>query len=186
MVLSQNHDIVYKTSKGNINKKKVIDVIKQHNNSVTGFKGSIPVYFKYVNNSKGISLTDDQIRLQVAFCADGSISKKNKQVFGRIRIKKNNKINRIIKLLNITNTKYRISEDDEFKIFWFNSPIKDKSLYNCFKDCNSKQFEVIANEVFLWDGDKKSKVFRTIHKEDADFIQFVFMSTFNKSSSILY
>jgi len=185
MVLSQEHDMIYKTSKNKLNKKKVKDVIEQHNNSKTGFKGLIPVYFKYSNNLTGIKLTDDQIKLQVAFCADGTILKKEKKTYGRIRIKKENKIKRLTDLLKSTNITYTLTDDKEFKIFWFNPPIKDKSLYNCFKYTNSKQYNIIAKEVFLWDGDEKTRVFRTTNKEDADFIQFIFMSVFNKSSSIL-
>jgi hypothetical protein len=44
---------------------------------------------------------------------------------------------------------------------------------------------VIADEVLLWDGDEKMKVFRTTKKVDADFIQFVFMAVHGTNSSIL-
>ena len=73
MVLSENHDIVYYTSKGNLQKKKTKDVLSQHLNTILGFSGRIPVHFNYDNHNKGVDLTDSQIRLQIAFCADGTL-----------------------------------------------------------------------------------------------------------------
>ncbi len=175
MVLSDKHDVVLKTSKGNIIKKQLRHLLDKDGYIRNGNYGGIPMYFTYENKNIGVNLTDDLIRLQIAFCADGTILE-DKSFNGRIRIKKKAKKDRLENLLNITNTNYKISEDGDYLIYYFNPPILTRSLYDCFKNANNKQFEIIADEVFRWDGSTKDKVYRTTQKQDADFIQFVLMS----------
>lgn len=182
MVLSEHHDVVIETSKGNIIKKMVKDLI-ENNHIKNGNAGTIPMFFKYEAENEGISLTDDEIRLQIAFCADGNLKENGS---GRIRVKKDYKKERLELLLKNTQIEYKTSiydYDKDFTYYRFRPIIKSKSLYECFSKCNSHQMEVIAKEVVLWDGDRK-KTFRTTIKEDADFIQFIFMSVYNTNSSI--
>ena len=186
MVLSENHDIVCKTSKNNIHKVKVKDIIEKINNNVDGFKDTIPCTFEYYGG-EGINLTDNQIRLQIAFCADGTYSSINGNK-GRINIKKKNKIQRLEWLLKSTNTEYTLLDKGEYQnhYYTFVPPIpNNKSLYDCFKNANYHQMAVIANEVLRWDGDEKKGIFRTTIKEDADFIQFVFSCVFNARVTIM-
>lgn len=160
-----NHRIPYITSKNNLQIKTLRELIDQTHIS-------IPTYF-YGFKGKGIELTDDEIRLQVAFCADGSIARKK----GRLRIKKSYKKNRLVELLEKTDTAYSIGKAKEraegYDYYYFKPPILEKSLYKCFKDINEHQAEVIAFEVLQWDGDRKG-CFRTTNKVDADFVQFLF------------
>lgn len=182
MVLSENHDVVYETSKKNLAKKKVRELLEQHYNSDTGFKGRIPVYFKPKVKSK-LLMTDDEIRLHVAICADSSI-KDNRIV--RFNLKKKYKKDRLIKLLGNLGIEYKLTDDKNgYTRIWFDYEQPSKSLYNVLNGCDVKQMKVIADEVFKWDGSKKHKIFRTTNKEDADFIQYIFMSVYGKSSSIV-
>ena len=186
MVLSENHSMVAKTSKGNIYKIKVKDVIDKIKTNVTGFKDPIPCTFEYYPNSKGINMTDDEIRLQVAFCADGTFSSIPGDK-GRINIKKKKKIERLEWLLKRTNTDYHLLNKGEFNnhYYWFIPPVpNNKSLYSLFKDASYRQLAIVAKEVLKWDGDEKNGIFRTTHKEDADFIQFVFSLVYGKHSYI--
>ena len=57
---------------------------------------------------EGLDLTDTEIRLQVAFFADGTITNRYKDYNGKIRIKKQYKIDRLKKLLDENNSKYKI------------------------------------------------------------------------------
>lgn len=184
MVLSDKHDLVLRTSKGNIIKKQLRELLDEDNNIKNGNNGSVPMYFTYKNNNIGIDLSDDLIRLQVAFCADGSILDGNRNFNGRVRVKKSYKQNRLEQFLRATDTIHKIAEDGEFLIYYFNPPVLSRSLYECFKDCSHEQFEVIADEVFNWDGSRKDKVFRTTNKTDADFVQFVLMSCTGRRVSI--
>ena len=184
MVLSDNHNFLYRTSKGNYNKVPFSTVVQKYEETKSGFRGQMPIYFTYdFSDNQGINLTDDEIRLQIAFCADGTILHNSKQTKGRIRVKKDFKKNRILELLTKCSYEYRISEDNDFYIYWFNPPIISKSLKECFKNVNYNQAKIISEEVVMWDGDRKN-IFRTTNKEDADFIQFIFMAVNGTNSSI--
>lgn len=187
MVLSENHDIVAKTSKNNLYKIKVKDVIDKMSLNPTGFKDSIPCTFEYYPNGKGVNLTDEQIRLQVAFCADGTYNSVHGDK-GRINVRKHNKINRIEWLLKETNTDYHLLNKGEFSshYYTFIPPVpNNKSLYSIFKNANYHQLAIIAKEVLKWDGDEKKGIFRTTIKEDADFMQFVFSIIYGKRVTIM-
>jgi len=181
MVLSENHDMVIITSKGNPIKKPFKQMFPD-GVLKTGNHGFVPIYFNFSKQNTSVSLSDDEIRLQIAFCADGTLRKNN---LGRIRIKKARKIERLRGLLKATGTDYREGDDHEYKLFYFRPPIANKLLSQCFFDCNSNQMKVIAEEVQQWDGDEKLHVFRTTQKVDADFVQFVFMATYGTNASIL-
>jgi S-adenosylmethionine synthetase len=186
MVLSENHSMVAKTSKGNIYKVKVKDVINKINHNVSGFKDNIPCTFEYYPDSDGINLTDDQIRLQVAFCVEGTYSSISEDK-GRINIKKKKKIERLEWLLKKTNTDYRLVDKGEYQnhYYYFIPPVpNNKSLYSIFKNASYKQLAIVAKEILKWDGDETNGIFRTTIKEDADFAQFVFCLIYGKRSHI--
>lgn len=183
MVLSEHHDVVFETSKGNIVKKQVKDIVDP---AVGGIRnenfGSIPVSFTMKETGKGVNLTDDQIRLQVAFCADGTL----KAHTPNIRIKKQYKIDRLLMLLKNTNTEYRDTDGgDGARRYKFIPPIQSKSLVECFKNASLEQMRVIAEELPQWDGNRDN-VFRTTIKEDADFAQFIFMVAYGTRASIVF
>jgi hypothetical protein len=184
MVLSGDHNFLYRTSKKNYQKVKFQEVVDKFNNSASGFRGEVPIYFTYdFSDSPGINLTDDEIRLQVAFCADGSLLPQHREYRGRIRVKKQYKKDNIEQLLNKTHYLNRVADDNGFNIYYLNPPIHTKSLLNCFKNVNLEQAKIICDEVVKWDGNRKN-IFRTTIKEDADFIQFLFMSVYGKQSTI--
>ena len=182
MVVSENHDIIMYTSKGNLIKKRAKDII-ENENIKSGNHGFIPISFIYKNEEKGINMSDDEIRLQVAFCADGTILKNKK---GRVRVKKAEKRERMRFLLQATKTQFEEKtypcDNYEYSYFIFTPPIINKSLYECFNSCNLEQFKIIAEECQKWDG--KKGVFRTTIKQEADFIQFIFLSVYGTNVSI--
>lgn len=180
MVLSENHNVVFETSKGNIIKKRVKDLVDNYE-IANGNAGFIPISFKYAGG-EGIDMTDDEIRLQVAFCADGTLKGHSPYM----NLKKFYKKERIIDLLELTHTEYDYSEyDDGYMRVRFEPKIKSKSLVECFKGADLHQLKVIAGELKEWDGDC-DKVYRTTVKKDADFAQFVFMASSGKYASIRY
>ena len=180
MVLSENHNVVFETSKGNIIKKRVKDLVDNYE-IANGNAGFIPISFMYVGGA-GIDMTDDEIRLQVAFCADGTFPMEGHSPY--MNLKKFYKKERVIDLLLLTQTEFDYSEyDDGFMRVRFEPKIKSKSLVECFKGANLHQMKVIAGELKEWDGDCDN-VYRTTIKEDADFAQFVFMASSGKYASI--
>ena len=182
MVLSPNHDVVLETSKGGII-KKAVKLLFDDRGVKSGNHGFIPTSFKYKNDSSGIDLSDDLIRIQVAFCADGSLlQNNNKRWTGRIRVKKQCKKQRIRYLLNKTGLNYKETSDGDFSIFYLRPPFKCKLLSDCLMGANTSQLKVIADEVQLWDGEDRH--FRTTIKADADFIQFAFMTAYETNATI--
>lgn len=173
MCLTPYHNVLLKTSKGNLIKKPAIEIINKLK-SKKGNLGSIIHNFIYNANCDKLSKFPNEAmyRLQVAFCADGTITN-GKRWTGRIRVKKEYKKERLRKLLVEAKMKYMESIDDDYSIFYFCPTVVSKSLYDCFKDEN---WDVLYNEIFRWDGDLNKKVFRTTIKEDAEFIQLVISS----------
>ena len=182
MVLSPNHDVVLETSKGSII-KKAVKLLFDDNGVKNGNHGFIPTSFKYKDDSIGIALSDDLIRLQVAFCADGTlIHDHNERWAGRVRVKKTHKKHRMRYLLNSVGLEYKEANDGDFSIFYMCPPFKCKILSECLSGANSRQLKVIADEVQLWDGE--NRIFRTTIKADADFIQFAFMVAYETNATI--
>lgn len=184
MVLSKNHDLVIETSKGNIIKKRCKDLIDINTLKIkNGNAGYVPVSFNIRPDqiTTSIPLTDDEIRLQVAYCADGSSNKE------RLRCKKDYKKERLEMLLKNTNTDYRIStdrdEESDYVNYYFKPPINSRKLTECFRNANLHQMRVIADELVQWDGNRYD-CFRTTIKEDADFAQFLFMAAYGTRASI--
>ena len=172
MCLTPFHEVLVRTSKGNLVKHPALlvadSILSRH-----GSLGDIIHNFTFDTSGKVSKYADEtDYRLQVAFCADGAILNKNKTWSGRIRVKRQYKKDRLRELLQ--NRKYVESQDGEYSIFWFNPTLLSKSLYECFHD---EDFKILSEEVFKWDGDEERKLFRTTHKEDADFIQFVLASS---------
>ena len=182
MVVSPNHDVVLETSKGGLIKKSA-KALFDESGVKNGNHGFIPISFVYEDPDAGLVLTDDQIRLQVAFCADGTILQHKEKWTGRVRVKKNHKKYRMRKLLSETGSEYKESMDGDFSIFYFCPPCLCKCLSECLSGANSSQLRAIADEVQLWDGEEG--IFRTTIKADADFVQFAFMAAYGTNATIV-
>lgn len=181
MVLSDNHNILYRTSKKNFVKKTTTEILGKYYSNDSGFRAELPLWFTS-NFGKGINLSNNEIKIQLAFCADGTLLENNTWG-GRIKVKKPHKKIELRELLK--DVDHSESTDGDYTIFWLNPPIHSKSLVKCFKDINKDQALVITNNIFKWDGDIKRKIFRTTIKEDADFIQYVLMGCIGTSVSII-
>lgn len=178
--LTENHNFVYISSKGNLNKKPFAEVMKMHNESVLGFSGRVIPFFDY-NNGEKICLTDEEIRLQIAFMADGTLSHQN-----RVRLLKKRKIERLKELLDNAGYEYEIRiYSDGYSYFYFTPPIETKEFdFSYWIKANKKQLEIIADEIVQWDGDC-DHIYRTTNKKNADFIQYVFTVINESKCSIL-
>lgn len=162
------------------------EIMKVHNSCKSGFQRKFKKSFIY--SGKGIDLTDDQIRLSIAIFADGCFySDTSKKVI--ISVTKQRKRDRLITILNRANIDYseRIDGNGYYNIKFY-PPIEgyQKTFPKEWYNCSHHQLEVIFEEVFKWDGyEKKNNQYTTIHKSNADFIQFV-CSSLNKSSTIYF
>jgi len=175
-----NHNIVYLSSKNNLNIKKCKDLIEMHYGNQHGFSGKFITTFKY--NGKGINLTDDQIRLMVAVIADGSLMIENPNFTCRFHVKKDRKKKRLVELFKLNNLKWREAKSvaEGFSDFYINPPRLEKEFTaKYWYDCSYEQLKVIASEVLNWDGSIKNnrESFSANVKSSAEFIQFVFSAT---------
>ena len=177
--LSDGHNVVFIDRANKLKKKPFRDIIANHNRTVCGFRGKFITTFK-VKDKCGFSLTEDEIRLMVAFIADGSFHGRREDGKGDIRVCKERKRDRLIDLLEKTRIKYTLSDKQKTKTgstiygFYFKPPINTKTFSEKFYDCTSSQLQIIIDEVLLWDGSVigNSEKFFSSKKEDIDFIQY--------------
>lgn len=126
----------------------------------------------------GIDLTDEQIRVQVAVHADGTLPN-NTSAY--IRIKKQRKKERLRLLLDQAGISYQEKAiADDFSMFKFKAPLHTKFYDYRWWKCSLAQKRVIASEVEFWDGSSmkaSGSAFFSRSKGCAEFIQFCFSST---------
>lgn len=171
MCLTPYHEVLVRTSKGNLVKHPAL-LIADSILSNKGRAGEILHTFLYENQCSVSKYADEnEYRLQVAFCADGTLLPDGNKRKGRIRVKRPYKIQRMRELLK--GKEFTETKDHEYSIFWFTPAVLSKSLYECFAD---EDWTVLRDEIFRWDGDEELELFRTTKKEDADFIQLVLTS----------
>ena len=184
--LSDEHNVVYVTSKGNLATKKMSEIKEQHLNSKVGFSGKFISNFKY--SGCGVDIKDCDLRLMVAVIAEGHFKRDSKTSWCRVNLKKDRKksdFRELLKSCGIEFIEKNLNpKDPEFITFKFYAPIRLKHFPSEWYNLDSRQIEIVANEVIKWDGskDRGSGVYFTTDKSDADFIQFVFSSMGYRSS----
>lgn len=178
--LSEDHQVCYITSKGNIYSKSFSEVMQNHQNTSTGFSGKFITTFSYEGH--GIDLTDDEIRLMVATFADGSFDYRSVCLSddtyrkARFHLKKKRKKDRLVQLFNNCNISYTEKESAEkgYTDYYAIVPFRAKHFPKEWYNCSKHQFEIIADEALYWDSYFNEKNnFVSTNKDDADFIQFV-------------
>lgn len=188
MVLSDNHNVLYITSKGHLNKKPLFQILEESNNTKYGSHINIPVTFTYdFKNGQESSYNDIIAKIVIAHCADGTILKDGSKKFNsRIRVKKDYKIQQLQELFTQSHIDWekRVYKDG-YTYFYYNLKNTSKLLCEQFENPNYHTAHLIANEVFKWDGSTKEKCFRTKIEKDADFVQFILSSVNGKFYSKL-
>lgn len=183
--LSDEHNVVYQTSKGNLAKKQMKDLIIQHGQSKYGFNGKFYTTFKY--SGRGIDLTDEQIRVMCAVICDGTFKNgfSDKSIV-RLNLKKRAKKERLERLLNEANIEYRKEQynpnDLEYNNYFFRSPRIEKEFGVYWYDCSAHQLSIITDEIMYWDGCLSHGSYSSISKKNIDFIQFAFASIGKRTS----
>lgn len=180
MCVSENHDMVYVSSKGNLVKKPFSHIAKLHKNNKNGFTQKFITTFECFG--KGIDLTDEQIRVMCMVICDGSILKRRTvEDKCRVNIKKSRKKKRCEMLLSNAGIEYSCRNynpsDPEYLSFMFTPPLSVKEFPREWYQCNKHQMEIIAEEVIEWDGYKTKDgalSFSQTNKNTIDFLQFVF------------
>lgn len=164
MVLSDRHDVVLQTEKGDIIKRQVRYLFDE-SGVKEGTHGSIPTSFQYEDTGKGLPLADELIRLKVAF--------RLSRAFLKQRSMQPQEMERMRSLLEATKAKYGIEE--LLKLL-----LAAERMSESFAGVNSRQLRIIADECQRWGGD----CLRLIDRKEADFIQYAFMIAYGTNASI--
>lgn len=182
-VLTPNHRFVYITTKGNLRIAPFQEVMDKHNASKCGLHASVIAAFSSPG-SLGLGMSEWDLRLQIAFIADGSVLQDNRDK-GRVRVKKPYKVERMRHLLQQSGRPYReYVFADNYTCFVFKPPRLDKHFTEFYWQANKRDMEIIADEMVQWDGNRKN-VYRTTIKQSADFAQYVLTSVTGKRVSIV-
>lgn len=175
--LSDEHTVVYKTSKGNLAKLSFDEVKRRHEYNECGFNGRFMTTFKF--DGEGIHLTDEQIRVMVMVIADGTFPNESDN-YCNVNLKKKRKKDRLVRLLNAAKIPYRTCEKlNGNTLYSFYAPEKEKYYGDNWYKCTQDQLRVVTDEVLYWDGSicNGRLSFSTHVKETADFVQFAFSAT---------
>lgn len=178
-LLSAEHRVAYVSSTGKFMVRSAREVEQAYHESDRGWSGRFITSF-CGEGGAGMPDSDAQLRLQIALIADGHFGKPTPWCV--VRVKKERKKSRLRKLLNAAGVEYTESAPEyvgaeEFSIFRFNAPIREKEFGERWWAASASQLRVIADEVWRWDGTERrtgSVEFCSTSKASADFIQYVF------------
>jgi hypothetical protein len=143
---------------------------------------TVRVETTFLMDRSGLSLTDAQLRLQIAVHADGHLPNKSTCI---VSIKKARKKARLRKLLREANVSFTESDSRHptklgYTFFRFRPPLHTKKYGPEWWKASLEQRRVICDEVVYWDGSpgkSGGSNFFSRSKLCADFIQFCFAST---------
>lgn len=123
-------------------------------------------------------MSEEELRVQVAFVADGHMAAKRPGSKGTVRLKKTRKIERLHKILQDAGIPYqcRIQPSTGFTIFRFVPPRHFKHFPAEYHALNQRELCVIGDEATYWDGSfdrrpSSGRRFSSMHKVDADVVQ---------------
>ena len=182
--LSDEHKLVYITSKGNLYKQDFCSFKRSG-----GHQCQIIPHFSY--SGKGIDWTDDEIKLALAVSAEGYLWEKQKNIRHRVRInlKHNYKKKELEKLLDLCNIQYEKKKynphDLEFDTYLFYWDKSFKVFPLEWYGMSKRQFMLVKENITIWDGNVqigRGGTYSTTKKENADFIQFCVTSLNHRCS----
>lgn len=176
VICTENHNMVYVTQTDKI----IVQPASQHFSA--GW--NLPVTSSY--SGCGINLTNDEIALVIAICADSKLDHRvrtNKQAhFAFVKERKIIRLKGILDRLEIPYTSYTNTwvEGKTYTTFNLKIPdyVSDKFLpVSWLKDATREQAEFILNEIIHWDGnlvkERDAFEFNSKHKREVDFVQAI-------------
>lgn len=150
---------------------------KAGSDTISFTHAAVPAAFHW-SGGKGLLLSDEALRVQIAVIADGHFANNTNRCV--VRLKKKRKIERLKALLAAAGIVAAVRDEIAagFVVFSFYAPIRVKKYDAAWWGCTDAQLAVVRDEVMHWDGsdrgDTKGNQFFSTEKESADFIQFAF------------
>lgn len=178
MALTSDHKVLYEV-KGKRLTKTVDELYLQYYKGKYGVQAKIPQTFDLYLGSRGISLTDEELRIMVMVIADGYFPNGTNEC--RVNVKKQRKKDRVKFLLNAAKIPFlEYNHSDGYTRFTFKAPKYDKEFTSYYYNCSKSQRAIIVDEVFHWDGSfggqGNTPTFYTTSKISADFVQMCIAS----------
>lgn len=169
-MVTEDHDLVYRTPEGKLKKQTAKSFAQQHYNKTRGHNGKFLTGFKLC--TKPLSQDTDLIRLMVAIKADGSRHGRRY----RFHLKKKRKINRLERLLRNLFIEYSkgVGLDGATNITFEFAEIPKEFEWRSLRLMEENR--VISEEVLHWDGNLEQQTFSTTIKQSAEVIQAIWAS----------
>lgn len=185
MCLSEEHQVYYETSKGNLYHKSFAEVKERHEKSSCGFDGRF--YTSFIGGGHGIGLSDAEIKVMLAVIADGSFFKERENSkYCRFHIKKDRKKNELRRIFKEASINWKETESAAagYTDFYIIAPRREKIFTPYWYDCSHEQLQLICDNILFWDGSVKGKRknFSTSIKATADFVQYAFSACGHKAT----
>ena len=172
--LSDEHNVIYITSKGNLYKQNFSQF-----KSAGGRQCWIIPYFRY--SGSGIDWTDNEIKLALAVSAEGHLfeHRLNKKRRVRVNLKHKYKKDELEYLLNACGIEYEkkkyCPQDLAFDTYLFYWDKAFKLFPLDWYNMSEAQLELVKSNITIWDGrvsEGRGGTYSTTKKHNADFVQF--------------
>ena len=172
--LSDEHNVIYITSKGNLHKQNFSQF-----KSAGGRQCWIIPYFRY--SGSGIDWTDNEIKLALAVSAEGHLfeHRLNKKRRVRVNLKHKYKKDELEYLLNACGIEYEKKKycprDLAFDTYLFYWDKAFKLFPLDWYNMSEAQLELVKSNITIWDGrvsEGRGGTYSTTKKHNADFVQF--------------
>lgn len=178
MLLSKDHRVVYKHRRSQkIQVSSAEDVCNAFVRDSNGFRGTIPTTWE---DEGSLEINETFLRLAVACNADGRTRTKEKKTY-EIRVKKERKKERILKLLKEARIDYKIEEQPDlikrgYFGVTFESPLGCKAFPSEWINLKKELKRAFIEEVSFWDGTEcrdGHKSYFTNKLRDAELVQLI-------------
>lgn len=188
MVLSPEHRVVFYDWKGALRVETAEYIAEKIGKRSEGPRFHVPVTF--YGTGSGIGLSAAQIRLMVAVHADGHFpdfyrERNIPKCFMTLRKdRKKDRLRKLLRQCEIAHNERVYPGRPTETVFEFIAPVLSKH-YAGWWSANLDQLGIIYDEFQHWDGLKHNDGevrFTSIHKEDADFIQYVCAATGHRAT----
>lgn len=152
------------------------DLAEKHNALKDGWSGRIPTTFAAPEVS-GVDLSDDELRLMVAVCADGHYNARSVERTCSVCVRKERKKARMRRLLLACGIEWEESNyasRPTETTFRFLAPETNKTL-GAYWGADSRQLALILEECAHWDGHVDcygGMIFSSCDKDSADLVQY--------------
>lgn len=182
-MLSEEHKVLYR-NKEHLEVTSAKELADAYNNSIGDWEGKFLTTFSY-EPSSCLQLTTVELQLQVIFISSGLFLPNDERCV--LRIKKEEKIERIRGLLKAANTSYEESVTKHgFTAFYFIPPLRQKTYCKNFWNASKEQRYIIFDELFNWYGLGNETQLAVTSKASADYLQYLGASLGFRSSMSSY